>query len=75
MESIRAKFKCDSITQWNNESKTAYLSAVYGESEENKSFAKYTPSAQLVITISNETPANEFFERGKEYYLDFTKTN
>lgn len=70
-KSIRAKFRCNSITIAEG-TKNASLSAVAGGSDENKSFSKYTPSANLQINISNETPASDFFEVGKEYYLDFT---
>lgn len=75
---IRAKFKCDSVIQasYSEDTITAYLSAVYqadGTKNENASFTKYTPSAQLTITINKETPAHLFFERGKEYYLDFSE--
>jgi len=44
------------------------LYAVYSGSEENKSFAESTPSANLQIWITNPT-AQEFFVQGKEYYL------
>ena len=45
-------------------------SDVISGSEENKSFAKYTPSGNLHIWISYETQASDAFEPGKEYYLD-----
>lgn len=72
---VRAKFKCDVVT--NNpqyESKSVSLSPVIEGSEENKSFSKYTPSGSLQINISYETEASSFFEEGKEYYLDFSKS-
>lgn len=69
---MRAKFKCNSITNYEN-SKTAKLNAVYGTSEENKDFTKLTPSGNLDIMIMNEAPASTFFEVGSKYFLDFTK--
>ncbi len=72
MEKVRAKFKCTSVTAFEN-GKSAKLNAVYGTSEENKDFTQYTPSGELNINITNEAPAVDFFEPGKEYYLDFTK--
>ncbi len=42
-----------------------------GDSEENKSFAKYTPSGEITLGITNPD-AIGFFELGKAYYIDFT---
>jgi hypothetical protein len=69
---MRAKFKCNSIINYEG-SKTANLNAVYGTSEENKDFTKFTPSGKLEISIMNDAPASTFFEVGSEYYLDFKK--
>lgn len=52
------------------DSTAVVLRAVYGDSEENKSFSKWTPSAQLQINITNPDAAS-YFEVGKEYILDF----
>lgn len=69
---IKAKFVCNGIEiDAEYKQKRASLMAVTSGSEENKSFATYTPSGQLNISISEETPAYEFFEQGKEYYLTF----
>ena len=73
MTKVRAKFVCDSIEdQPEYEQKNVSFSAVIDDSEENKSFAKFTPSGILQMVISYETPASNAFEVGKEYYLDFT---
>lgn len=61
---MRAKFKCQSVQNFEH-SKSAQLTAVYGNSEENKDFAKATPSGSF--------PAIDYFKPGKEYYLDFTE--
>ena len=52
MEKVRAKFKCTSVTAFEN-GKSAKLNAVYGTSEENKDFTQYTPSGELNINITN----------------------
>ncbi|ARK13037.1 hypothetical protein A6C57_23360 [Fibrella sp. ES10-3-2-2] len=70
MSQVKAKFICNTITD-NGTQKTANLTAVYGGSEENKSFSKYTPSGQLNITIDNETSAADFFQPKQEYFLTF----
>ncbi|WP_236293118.1 hypothetical protein [Paenibacillus allorhizoplanae] len=43
-------------------------------SEENKDFWKYTPAGQIQMSVDNEK-AQEQFEVGKEYYVDFTPAN
>lgn len=71
MTKIRAKFMCTWIEdQPIYEQKIVSFSAVTSGSEENKSFAKYTPSGNLQMYISYETMASKAFEQGKEYYLD-----
>lgn len=74
MPQVRAKFVCTGIQdnpQYEN--KTVSFSPVISGSEENKSFSKYTPAGSVSLSISYETQASNFFEDGKEYYLDFTK--
>lgn len=73
---VKAKFKCNcvSVDEQNEGNKFVTLDAVMDGSEENKSFAKYTPSGNVQINISRETPAYDFFEAGKEYYLTFEET-
>lgn len=51
---------------------TVKMTPVITGSEENKEFFRYTPSGELRIGTINQKAA-EFFEIGKEYYLDFTK--
>jgi hypothetical protein len=68
---IRAKFKCV------EETRTAYgegrklkFSAVYDpDLAEDRSFSKYTPSANLEMHVDNPNAA---FEVGADYYVDFT---
>ncbi len=41
-------------------------------SDENNTYAKYTPTADLSITVQNPALLGQF-HIGEEYYLDFTK--
>lgn len=69
--SVKAKFICVGVVDKPEfQAKTVnFLAATEGE--ENKSFSKYTPAGQLSMQISYETPAVEFFEVGKQYFLTF----
>ncbi|MEI7829349.1 MAG: hypothetical protein WCI31_06250 [Prolixibacteraceae bacterium] len=71
MSTVKAKLVCTSVTPVDGEQKVVKFQAVVSGSEENKSFSRWTPSANLEMWISNETPAGEYFEAGKEYYLNF----
>lgn len=68
-KAVKAKFRCDSIAQDTTGNKLTVFNAVQSGSEENKSFAKYTPSGSLTMSISPETEAYDAFEMNKEYYL------
>jgi hypothetical protein len=71
MSQVKAKLVCVSVTPTEGEQRIVKFQAVTTGSEENKSFSRWTPSANLEMYISNETPAGEYFEQGKEYYLNF----
>lgn len=68
---ILAKFKVTHITDFGLQ-KEVNMQPVIGDSEENKSFSKYTPSGNLSMRIDKETQASEAFEVGKNYYLKFS---
>ena len=70
---VRAKFVCwdKSLREGLDDTYRIHLSAVTVGSEENKSFWKYTPNGYLELDTVNPVAAN-MFEKGKEYYLDFT---
>lgn len=73
MNQVRAKFECVGIEdQPEFNQKQVDFTPVMDGSEENKSFAKFTPAGGAFLTISYETQASNFFEKGKTYYLDFT---
>jgi hypothetical protein len=73
MRKLRAKFSCNAI-----ENDMVKLSAVYGnddkDNEENNQFSEATPYGELEMMISNPD-AKDFFEVGKNYYLDFQEAN
>jgi len=72
MRTVIAKFVCIGAQHSDEyQSTSVNFMAVTSGSEENKSFSKYTPSASLQMTISDETEASNFFVQGKEYYLTF----
>jgi hypothetical protein len=47
------------------------LCAVYGNTEENKDWSKWTPSADFAICINNPA-AFDKLSKGHEFYVDFT---
>jgi hypothetical protein len=69
--SVRAKFAVTSVEEFSG-GKNVRFSAVTTGSDENKSWSQYTPSGELTMGITNPA-AEQFFEVGQEYYLDFTK--
>lgn len=69
--SVRAKFICNQITQYITNKNVRFIPVMTG-SEENKSFAKYTPGGELNLTIDPSTSAYDTFEIGKSYYIDIT---
>lgn len=72
---VKAKMQCVSVLPTSDNQKVVNLLAVVSDSEENKSFSRWTPSANLEMIISNETPAGEYFKTGKEYFLTFEEAN
>lgn len=72
MKKLLAKFKVGSVVNFGNNNIEANLSAVTGDSEENKTFSIYTPNASVKIHITNPE-ALGFFEPGEEYIATFEK--
>jgi len=73
---VRAKFVCekkDSNTQ-DEIAGTVALRAVYEGSPENKEFFSMTPAGTISLSTVNGE-AYQQFEKGKEYYVDFTPAN
>ncbi|MEH2293827.1 hypothetical protein [Nostoc sp.] len=70
---MRAKFQVASVSRFADfDGVEVKLRPVIDDYEENKKFWKYTPQGKLEVTITNPN-AVEFFEVGKEYYLDFSE--
>ena len=71
---MRAKFTCSSVTEHGYGNKTANLTAVYDDgNQENNQFAEATPSGTMEISIDKNAVAKDFLTPGKDYYLDFTE--
>lgn len=77
--SVRAKFTCKDITRrphWDTtkgDQVVVKLAPVISGSEENASFYEATPAGEITLGILNAT-AGDYFELGKQYYVDFTKS-
>lgn len=78
---MRAKFKITSVEKYAHECEVLNFSAVsrsdsYPEdgSDENNTYAMYTPSANLKMTVNNPALIGKF-EPGQEFYVDFTPVN
>ncbi len=80
---MRAKFKINHIDKRYAESngqETLYMNPVAASqypadgsgSDENNTYAKYSPSGMLSLTIANPALLGKFAE-GETFYLDFTK--
>ncbi len=71
---VRGKFCVQSIKRFSYSQTAAEvtLSAVYDDgTEENRRYAKATPSGDIRMVIDNP-PALEAFALGKTFYVDFT---
>lgn len=77
---LRAKVRVSSVTQSMDvngkpESETVKMSAVYGTGETaNAAWSKYTPSADISITITNPEAFGKL-TKGGFHFLDFTPAN
>lgn len=69
--SVRAKFRCESVTKTANSAASVTLSPVTNGSPENDSFYKWTPGGCIALQTINESAADQFVP-GKDYYVDFT---
>lgn len=77
MSNMRAKFQIQTVTKFAG-GETLKLSAVGKSgnypsdgSDEDNTFAKFTPSASCEICITNPALLGQF-EPGQKYYVDFT---
>ena len=76
---MRAKFFIESITQHSTvevlKMRAVPKSSAYPEdgSDEDNTYAKFSPSASLEITLANPALIGKF-KAGEKYYVDFTPT-
>ena len=68
---IRAKFKVQSVTQFEGSQLISAQPAIPG-SEENKSFSRWTPSGKLEMIIIEGTGAFNALKPGQEFYMEIT---
>lgn len=76
---MRAKMKITSIRNHSDACESLEFSAVCKSdgyppdgNDENNTFAKWTPTAKLEMTITNPALIGKF-EVGQEFYIDFHK--
>ena len=79
MANMRAKMRLNHIDKRHEGQETLYFNPVSRSdsypadgSDENNTYAKYTPSGMLSLTVANPALHGKFSE-GEEFYLDFTK--
>jgi hypothetical protein len=78
---MRAKMRIAQVERHSETCETLHFSAVcksdgYPEdgSDENNSFARWTPTASLSMSVTNPALIGQFAE-GEEYYLDFSRAS
>lgn len=72
-KTMRAKFKVESVKEFDFGSKEAHLRAVYSDGEpENNQFAEATPNGEITIMVDQNAEAKDFLQPGQFYYVDFT---
>jgi len=81
MTAMRAKMKINHIERRYEGQETLYFNPVsrsdrYPDdgSDENNTYAKFSPSGMLSLTVANPALLGKFNE-GESYYLDFTKAD
>lgn len=72
---VRGKFQVNKVSQvnWNKDVRVIELQALMDSTtEENRRFAKFTPSGTITMTIDNPS-ASDYLAIGKKFYVDFTE--
>lgn len=78
MPAMRAKLQIASVTKHNAECEQLKFHGVAAKSypadglDEDNTFAKFSPSVSLEITITNPALIGKF-EPGQKFYVDFTE--
>lgn len=68
---VRAKFRCDEVTEVAGGLKSVRMFPVINGSEENKQFFQATPGGLIQLGLMNAEAASQF-KPGAEYFVDFT---
>jgi hypothetical protein len=74
MKTMQAKFKVEYTVKTGDDSEVLIMAPVTTGSEENKSFAKWTPWGKLELGISNPNLVGTF-NPGDEYIVEFIKAD
>jgi hypothetical protein len=81
MSAMRAKMKLNHIDRRHEGQEILYFNPVSRSdpypadgSDENNTYAKYSPSGMLSLTVANPALLGKFTE-GEVFYLDFTKAD
>jgi len=70
---VRAKFRVTKVARQVYGSSEVTLSPEYDQTiEEDRRFAKATPSGTILLYIDNP-PASDYLALGKFFYVDFTE--
>ncbi|MEH2169330.1 MAG: hypothetical protein V7K41_29950 [Nostoc sp.] len=70
---MRCKFEVTSLTRYAGiPSVKVELHPAMGQDEEDRKFWKITPTGKIELMIDDSNNVN-YFEVGKEYYLDFSE--
>jgi len=72
MNSLRAKFKVGSVTDFANNNFEIKMTVVVNDCPENKEWSMYTPSGDARLHITNPAAAG-FFKPGKNYIATFVE--
>lgn len=68
---MRAKLRVTSVKKTEGEQEVLEMTAVVSGSEEDNTYSKYTPSANLTMVVSNPDLLGKF-SPGQKLYVDFT---
>lgn len=68
--SMRAKMKVDTVTRAEVSEGVKFRAVTNGTPEDN-TYSKFTPAAEIAITITNPELLGKF-NPGESYYVDFT---
>ena len=77
MATMRAKVECQSVTSYKDSDRLKFLAVCKAGSypadgsDEDNTFAKFSPSASFEITVANPALLGKF-RPGEKYYVDFT---